>query len=252
MIGRLHPGNGFVSPDINLARLATAEPRAVLEWACQSVEHLAVATSFQSSGLVILHLIRDIRPDVPVLFLETGFHFPETLEFRDRIADEWGLHVVNLRGRHGSAEEQERRFGPELYRRDPDRCCAINKVEPLQEALEDLDGWISGVRRDQSPVRAETPVLEAQMLPSGHEVMKIHPLAHWTATDVNDYIARYEIPTHPLLEKGYRSIGCWPCTRPVGDDEDERDGRWDGFTKTECGIHSFGRGLALQQSEADQ
>lgn len=248
----LRHGNGFVSPDFNLADLGKADPRAVLEWACGSVERLAVATSFQSSGLVILHLLKDLRPGVPVLFLETGFHFPETLAFRDRIAKGWGLQVVDLRGSHGSAEEQERRHGPELYRTDPDKCCAINKVQPLQQALEDLDGWISGVRRDQSPVRSETPVLEAQMLPSGREVLKIHPLAHWSAADVTEYIERHDIPTHPLLERGYRSIGCWPCTRPVGPDEDERDGRWDGFTKTECGIHSFGRGLSLQQTEADQ
>lgn len=216
------------------------------------MDRLAVATSFQSSGLVILHLLRDIRPDLPVLFLETGFHFPETLAFRDRIAAEWGLRVVDLRGEHGSVEEQDRRLGPELYRTDPDKCCAINKVEPLQRALEGFDAWISGVRRDQSPLRAETPLVEAQMLPSGREVMKIHPLARWTAAEVGSYVQEHGIPTHPLLERGYRSIGCWPCTRAVGNDEDERAGRWDGFAKTECGIHSFGRGRALSQTEADQ
>ncbi|MFP5298061.1 MAG: phosphoadenosine phosphosulfate reductase family protein, partial [Actinomycetota bacterium] len=155
----------FVSPEVHYADLSDAHPRVVLEWATSTIDRLAVATSFQASGLVILHLLRELRPDLPVLFLNTGFHFPETLEFRDRIVDEWDLKLVELTGAHRTAAEQDRRYGPELFRRDPDRCCFINKVEPLQNALEEFDGWISGLRRDQSPLRATTPVVEAQLLP---------------------------------------------------------------------------------------
>jgi phosphoadenosine phosphosulfate reductase len=187
-----------------------------------------------------------------VLFLNTGFHFPETLQFRDRLVGEWDLKLVELRGHHGTAEGQAKVYGDELYKRDPDKCCFINKVLPLQTALEEFDGWISGLRRDQSPLRADTPIIEAQLLPSGNEVLKIHPLARWTGDDVTAYIERHEIPTHPLLEAGYRSIGCAPCTRAVAGNEDERAGRWDGSTKTECGIHSFGRSNGARESEAEQ
>nr|MBA2726191.1 phosphoadenylyl-sulfate reductase [Actinomycetota bacterium] len=162
------------------------------------------------------------------------------------------LKLVDLHGAHGSAEEQARIYGPALYEREPDHCCHINKVTPLQDALEEFDGWMSGLRRDQSPLRSDTPIVEAQLLPSGNEVMKIHPLARWTATDVADYTAEHKLPTHPLLERGYRSIGCFPCTRAITTKEDERAGRWEGFTKTECGIHSFGRNGNGRQSEAEQ
>lgn len=244
--------NGFVSPDIHYADLEIAEPAEILAWTAQTIDRLAVASSFQSSGLVILHLLKDLRPDVPVLFLDTGFHFPETLEFRDRITEKWNLKLVVLRGEHQTPERQAEQYGPGLYRRDPDRCCAINKVEPLQRALEEYDGWISGLRRDQSPMRVDTPMVEAQMLPSGDEVLKIHPLAHWSRDQVDGYIAEHDIPTNPLLERGFASIGCWPCTRPVEAGEEERSGRWDGFAKSECGIHSFGHADGSKETEAEQ
>jgi phosphoadenosine phosphosulfate reductase len=242
----------FASPESHYSDLEKAHPRTVIAWAAATIDRLAVATSFQSSGLVILHLLRDIRPDAPVLFLDTGFHFSDTLDFRDRIAELWDLKVVTLTGEHGSAESQAELHGPDLYRSDPDRCCFINKVQPLQAALEEYDGWMSGLRRDQSPLRAGTPTIEAQMLPSGSEVLKIHPLAAWTRERVDSYIERHGIPTHPLLEQGFASIGCRPCTRAVGDGEGERAGRWDGLAKTECGIHSFGGGSGPFETEAEQ
>ena len=232
---------GFVSPDFHSADLEKASPRQILEWAASSIDRLAIASSFQASGLVLLHQLREIRPEVPVLFLDTGFHFQETLEFRDRIAEMWDLDIVDLRGRHRSPKQQSVMFGPGLYRSDPDKCCHINKVEPLQRALDNFDAWISGVRRDQSKVRAQVPTVDAQLLPSGREILKIHPLARWNKHDVQSYIKHHDIPTHPLLEKGYTSIGCWPCTRPVDSGEDERAGRWSGAAKDECGIHTFGR-----------
>lgn len=242
----------FVSPDIHYSDLESGDPRTILQWAAGSIDRLSVATSFQASGLVILHMLSDIRPDLPVLFLDTGFHFPETMKFRKRIVDMWDLKLVELRGAHGSVEGQAEQYGPALYERDPDKCCFINKVAPLQAALEEYDGWISGLRRDQSPLRANTPIVEAQLLPSGNEVLKIHPLAGWTRDDVTSYIEEHSIPTHPLFEKGFASIGCWPCTRAIGDGEDERAGRWQGIAKTECGIHSFGREHGPKQTEAEQ
>jgi phosphoadenosine phosphosulfate reductase len=242
----------FASPDVSYSELAREGPRGILEWAAATTGDLAVATSFQSSGLAILHMLTGIREDVPVLFLDTGFHFPETLAFRDRIVEMWDLNLVVLTGEHKSAQGQAEIHGAELYRRDPDRCCFINKVEPLQRALEAFDGWISGLRRDQSPLRADTPLVEAQLLPSGKEILKIHPLAHWTKADVDRYLVDHSIPTHPLLEQGFASIGCWPCTRAVRPGEDERAGRWDGFGKAECGIHSFGVDRGPKETEAEQ
>lgn len=242
----------FASPEEHYVDLERATPNDIVSWAAATIPRLAVATSFQSSGLVILDMIRNTRPDVPVLFLDTGFHFSETIAFKERMRALWNLNIVELHGEHGSPDKQEELHGSELYRRDPDRCCNINKVQPLQRALEGFDGWISGLRRDQSPLRAETPMVEAQMLPSGREVLKIHPLARWTKQDVADYTAAHDIPTHPLLDAGFASIGCWPCTRAIRADEDERAGRWDGLAKSECGIHSFGREHGPRQTEAEQ
>jgi phosphoadenosine phosphosulfate reductase len=242
----------FATPPSDYERLEQAGPRQILAWAADRVDRLAVATSFQSSGLVLLHHLLDIRPDVPVLFLDTGFHFQETLEFRDRIVESWDLKLVVVSGSHGSPRRQAEIYGPELYKRDPDLCCRINKVEPLQRALEEYDAWVSGIRRDQSPLRARTPVLEAQLLPSGNEILKLHPLANWTRAAVASYIRNHEIPTHPLLERGFGAIGCRPCTRALKLGETERDGRWDGFAKTECGIHTFGRRDVVRETEAEQ
>jgi phosphoadenosine phosphosulfate reductase len=242
----------LTAPQADYERLDRAAPQEILRWAAASVERLALATSFQSSGLVLLHMLRRIRADVPILFLDTGFHFPETIAFRDRIVELWDLRLVVLAGEHRSPDRQAELYGRELYRRDPELCCRINKVEPLQRSLEEHDAWVSGIRRDQSPFRARTPVLEAQLLPSGNEILKIHPLANWTFEDVDDYIRRYEIPTHPLLERGFGAIGCWPCTRALRAGETERDGRWDGFAKTECGIHTFGRPNTIREMEAEQ
>ena len=246
------PERAFVTPEEHYADLDRAQPQDILEWTSTTIYRLAIATSFQSSGLVLLHMLREIRSGLPVLFLDTGFHFDETHDFKDRITKMWDLHLVELRGEHGTAIKQTELHGPELYKTDPDKCCHINKVLPLQRALTDYDGWISGLRRDQSPMRAETPIIEAQMLPSGDEILKIHPLARWTRADVAAYVERNEIPTHPLLEMGFASIGCRPCTRPIGQDEDERAGRWDGSGKTECGIHTFGRPRGPMQTEAEQ
>ena len=244
-----HPD--FIAPDLDYEGLDHAEPQDILRWTAASIESLAVATSFQSSGLVILHMLNEVRPGLPVLFLDTGFHFRETHEFKDRIKELLDVNLVELRGEHGSVEGQTAQYGPELYRRDPDKCCHINKVEPLMKVLGDYDGWISGIRREQSPLRAGTPIIEAQMLPSGDEVMKIHPLANWSRDQVFGYLKEHEIPMHPLLEQGFASIGCFPCTRKLKAGEDERAGRWEGQGKTECGIHTFGKPHEPIRTEAE-
>jgi phosphoadenosine phosphosulfate reductase len=223
---------------------------SVLERLIATDLRFAVTTSFQSSGLAMIHMLRDIKPDVPVLFLETGFHFPETLEFKDRIRDLWDLNLVELRGRHGSVEGQARDYGDALYERNPDLCCTINKVEPLHDALESYDGWLSALRRDQSVTRSEIPVAALHTLPSGKELLKAHPVASWTKNDVDAYLEKHDIPTHPLLEAGFTSIGCWPCTRAVDDDSNERGGRWPGMDKTECGIHDIGKVPAASEGRS--
>ena len=246
-----HQHPDFIAPGLDYESLDHAEPQDILRWAAASIESLAVASSFQGSGLVILHMLNGIRPGLPVLFLDTGFHFRETLEFKDQIVELMDLNIVELRGEHGSVEGQTAKYGPELYKRDPDKCCHINKVEPLMKVLGDYDGWISGIRREQSPLRAGTPIIEAQMLPSGDEVMKIHPLANWSRDQVTGYLKEQGIPTHPLLEQGFASIGCFPCTRKIQAGEDERAGRWEGQGKTECGIHTFGKPHGPVETEAE-
>jgi phosphoadenosine phosphosulfate reductase len=242
-----------VAPVVDIDALERADPHHILSWAAEAIDSLAIATSFQSSGLVMLHMLQKIRSDLPVLFLDTGFHFDETIAFKNRIVDMWELNIVDLRGKHGSVRGQNLTYGFELYSRDPNQCCFINKVEPLQRALNDYDGWISGLRRDQSEIRSRTPIIEDQELLSGREVIKIHPLANWTKSDVNSYLAEHEVPTHPLLELGFASIGCAPCTSPTGASEtDERAGRWQGFDKTECGIHNLGTSGRSRQNEAEQ
>jgi len=220
------------------ARFEGAHPREILAWAFEYIPDLAIGTSFQLGGLVNIFLAREVVDPVRVLFLETGFHFPETLEFRDRLVDNWGLEMMNTTPTLGP-ERQAKEIHPELYRVDPDQCCYLNKVLPMEAALESLGGWATGVRRDQSPTRLNTNIFEVQELTSGKVIWKVNPQAHWTRAQVEEFVRQHDIPTHPLYEQGYISIGCAPCTRPVSADEDERSGRWDGFDKAECGIHTF-------------
>ncbi|HVL80507.1 MAG TPA: phosphoadenylyl-sulfate reductase [Actinomycetota bacterium] len=223
------------------SRLGDAHPADVLKWAFTSIPDLAIAVSFQVGGLVNVHMARQVidRP-VPVLFIQTGFHFPETIGFRDRIVSDWGLELIETRPTLGP-ERQAAEVHPRLYEVDPDRCCELNKVRPLQEVLDGLGGWVTGLRRDQGATRRETKVVDVQTLHSGREIWKVNPLATWTASEVWRYAEEHDIPTHPLYDRGYLSIGCAPCTRPVREGEDARAGRWAGREKTECGIHGLGR-----------
>jgi len=198
------------------------------------LSNACVTCSFQAEDMVVLHQAIAQRPHIPVLFLETGYHFKETLAYRDFFTARWNLNLRNLSAQQ-SVPAQEAQFGI-LNKTAPDRCCKLRKVEPLFAGLAGFDIWITGLRREQSPTRANLQVTEMFKLPGGKEIQKISPLAAWTTRDVWAYLAQHDIPTLPLYEKGYTSIGCEPCTELPFDPENARSGRWHG-KKLECGIH---------------
>jgi phosphoadenosine phosphosulfate reductase len=217
------------------AQLEHRSAEEILAWATETfARDLLLTCSFQHDGVVLAHMLTTIAPSVPIVFLDTGFHFPETLAYRDEIVARYGL---NVRARRSAMRREEfaRLHGLDLYRRDPDLCCQINKVEPLRAELEGVRCWINGRRRDQVAARRSIGVVERYE----GGLYKVNPLAAWTAADTYRYMQAHSIPEHPLFEKGYASIGCAPCTRPILAGEDERAGRWSGTGKTECGIHTF-------------
>ena len=197
-------------------------------------QNTCVTSSFQAEDVVVLHMVREILPRVPVLFLETGYHFPETLAYRDRIAADWDLNLVNVEPEI-SVAQQESEFGI-LHQTAPDRCCALRKVGPLFRALSPYSVWVTGLRRQQSKSRANLQPEESFTLPSGQTLAKLSPLAEWTTRDVWRYAQAHQIPLLPLYNLGYTSIGCAPCTSLPFDANDPRSGRWSG-RKLECGIH---------------
>ena len=204
----------------------------VLAWAADRFgRDLAVAASMADT--VLPHLVSTFVPGVDVVFLDTGFHFPETLATRDEAVRRLDVTVRDVRPEL-SVAEQDARYGPDLFSRDPGACCRMRKVEPLRNALAGYSAWVTGVRRDEAPTRAATPVVEWDQT---FGLVKINPLVTWTADDLSAYAARHDLPGNALLERGYPSIGCAPCTRPVAPGEDPRSGRWSGFAKTECGLH---------------
>jgi phosphoadenosine phosphosulfate reductase len=220
--------------DVN-ARLDTQSPQDILRWAWDTFAPDVVLTcSFQHDGVALAHMLRTVAPDVPIVFLDTGFHFCETLAYKDELVRRFGFPVREVKP-IVPREEFATQYGLDLYKRNPDLCCHINKVEPLRLALQGVRAWINGRRRDQSATRHDLPVVEA--LRNG--LHKVNPLAHWSSRDTYAYLQANDVPLHPLFEKGYASIGCEPCTRPVLPGEDERAGRWAGQAKTECGIHTF-------------
>lgn len=214
-------------------RMADWPATDILAWTWETLgPEVVVSSSFQTQSVPLLHLISQVCPAMPIIFIDTGFHFAETLAFRDELARRYHLNI-RVVGPQIDQAELFRRYGEGLYRHDPDLCCHLNKVEPMRRALVGQRGWISGVRHDQTAHRAGLRVLEPQ--PDGP--LKVHPLLAWTKADLWTYINRHDLPTHPLLAQGYLSIGCAPCTRPVTAGEDERAGRWTGTGKTECGLH---------------
>lgn len=199
-----------------------------------SREQICVTSSFQAEDMVVVHMVREVFPEVPVIFLDTGYHFAETYEYRDRMAGEWNLNLVNILPGLTVAE-QESQFGI-LNQTAPDRCCGLRKVGPLFASLEPYSLWFTGLRREQAKTRANMKAIDAFTLPTGKQLQKVSPLADWTTRDVWQYAEQYSIPLMKLYEKGYTSIGCEPCTSLPFDPNDPRSGRWGG-RKQECGIH---------------
>lgn len=232
-----------VNPWVDEAQgLSDATPEELLSWAAERFgPRAAISCSFGGpGGIVLAHMAHRLGLPLPLLFVDTGFLFPETYRLKATIEDAWGLVVRTARPRL-SPDEQAAAFGERLWERDPDGCCRMRKVEPMQELLADLDCWITALRRDQSPTRAAVEPVELHRLPGGREIVKLNPLCHWTRRDVWSYVALHRLPYNPLLDQGYRSLGCVQCTARVDacDGAGERAGRWQGHAKTECGLHTF-------------
>jgi len=215
--------------------LEGARPEEILAWAVDTYfPRFTMATGLGPEGCVIISMLAKIEPRVYIFNLDTGYQFPETLELRDRIAAKYGIEVDLQRPALAVAEYEAVHGGP-LYRTAADRCCFDRKVAVLQRVCVNFDAWATGIRRDQSPTRANAPIVQWD---KKFGLVKINPLAAWTKKDVWRRIFQEQVPYNPLHDRGYPSIGCWPCTRAVLDGEDERAGRWSGTAKTECGLHT--------------
>jgi phosphoadenosine phosphosulfate reductase len=217
------------------SRHADVEPdaEAIAAWAARTFpESLAVACSMADA--VLPHLISRFAPGVDVLFLDTGYHFSDTIVTRDIVAEDLPITLVNVTPVQTVAE-QDAEHGPRLYERNPALCCQLRKVEPLARTLPLYEAWVTGVRREEAPTRAATPLVTWD---DKNGLVKINPLAAWTFDELLAYAAEHRVEVNSLLAEGYPSIGCEPCTRRVEPGEDPRSGRWAGFTKTECGLHT--------------
>lgn len=214
---------------------------AILQWAWERFgPRAAIGTSFQGAGLVMMHLARKTGMEFPVFTLDTGLLFPETVALKQRLEAFFGFAIQSLEP-DVTVDEQADINGPELWKRNPDLCCAIRKVMPLRDKLCDLDCWITGLRRQQADTRSGIGVIELYAFDeaSGRDIVKLNPMAGWSKEAVWAYIREHKIPYNPLHDRGYGSIGCQPCTRRAANGENERAGRWTGFNKVECGIHTF-------------
>lgn len=216
------------------ARFSARPAEALLEWAAETFgQEIVLTCSFGgAAGMVLLDMVARLGRDTPVLFLDTGLLFPQTYALAEQAARRYGV-TIERRQPQISLEEQARREGPDLFARDPDRCCGMRKVAPLAEALRPYRAWISGIRREQTAARAGAALVEWS---SRHGLLKLNPLAAWSEQQLWAYIHTHDVPYNPLLDQGYPSLGCAPCTRPASA-ADPRGGRWAGFNKTECGIH---------------
>ncbi|MDN5857598.1 MAG: phosphoadenylyl-sulfate reductase [Pseudonocardia sp.] len=208
---------------------ATAE--AVLAWAATTFEKLIVASNMQDS--VLVDLAARALPGVEVLFLETGYHFAETIGTRDAVEHAYDVRIVDARAAQ-SVAEQDLAWGKDLFARDPNRCCALRKVEPLRATLAGYDAWVTGVRRVEAPTRANTPLVTYD---DTFGLVKVNPIAAWSDEDMQAYIDKHEVVVNPLVAAGYPSIGCAPCTAKPAPGADPRSGRWAGTGKIECGLH---------------
>jgi phosphoadenosine phosphosulfate reductase len=214
-------------------------PTEVLKWGINRYHpKIAIASSFSVEDIVLIDMATQIEPAIKVFYINTGFHFKETEAIKKLIKKRYHLNLVEYSSLL-SIEDQNLKYGPELHKENPDLCCKLRKVEPIKRALRELDAWITGLRREQAVTRKDTKTAELGYTDEGNPLIKVNPLAHWTRQQVWEYLENNKIPYNPLLDKGYLSIGCEPCTRPIQQGEDERAGRWVGKEKTECGIHTF-------------
>jgi phosphoadenosine phosphosulfate reductase len=213
--------------------LEGAPAEEIVRWAAETFgARFCVTSSFADA--VLAHVVSRVAPGTDVVFLDTGLHFAETLRVRDEVAATMPVRVRSIRP-HLTVGQQDGRYGPRLFSREPDECCALRKIEPLERALAEYDAWAAGLRRDESPTRANTPVVHFE---AARGRVKVNPLAAWSQADVDTYISRWHVPVNPLLSQGFASVGCWPCTRRTRAGEDPRAGRWPLFDKTECGLHA--------------
>lgn len=229
----------LVIEEINLLQ-SDAETRSASELMSFALERfsprIAIASSFGAEDVVLIHLAAQVRPDFRVFTLDTDFLFPETYALIDDLERRYRIKVERTRPRL-TPEEQARELGAALWSREPDQCCNIRKVEPLTKKLRELDAWITGIRRDQAPTRANARKVDWD---AKFGLVKFNPLADWKWEQVWEYIRLHKVPYNPLHDRSYPSIGCTHCTRPVQAGEDPRSGRWSGFQKTECGLHAKG------------
>ncbi len=200
----------------------------------------AIGTSFQGAGLVMIDHALKAGFRFPVFTLDTGLLFPETYELKARLEQHWGIQIEPVKP-DITVEQQAADYGPELWKKAPDACCTLRKVEPLKKKFSEIAVWITGLRRQQSEGREKTRVFELYHFDVLRDlyILKANPMANWKREEVWEYIHQHGIPSNPLHDRGYRSIGCWPCTRATAQGENERAGRWTGFDKSECGIHTF-------------
>ena len=212
--------------------LADASAYEILQWARETFGDELVVTASMADG-ALPHLAAQAAPGVDVVFLDTGYHFVETIGTRDAVGATLDINLVNVTPEQTVAE-QDATYGKDLFARDPDKCCALRKVAPLNKALSGYTAWVTGVRREEAPTRANTPVVEYD---AKRNMVKLNPIAPWTQDDLDTFIADNGVLVNPLTYDGYPSIGCEPCTRRVAPGEDPRSGRWAGRAKTECGLH---------------
>jgi phosphoadenosine phosphosulfate reductase len=227
------------------ASLEETSPEQIIDWALKVFgEGLTIATGFGAEGMALIDIATKVTRDLNVFFLDTGFLFTETYDLHHRLEDRYQIKIRSYSSEF-SPEEQATAYGEALWARDPDLCCRIRKLEPLKDALADCDAWMTAIRRDQTDARRDARVVEWDLK---WNLVKINPLVKWSREDVWTYIRANNVPYNPLHDRGYASIGCRHCTRPVSAGEDERAGRWAGRIKTECGLHgpSSGEGKPLR------
>lgn len=224
-------------------RLESATPEEIIQWSVERFgDRLTMGTAFGPEGMTILARLSKIGPNVKVFNLDTGYQFQETLDLRDEVERRYGLNV-ELKKPELTVEEYEAKHGGPVYKTNPNQCCHDRKLVVIEKAVVGKHAWISAIRRDQSPDRARAPIVGWD---KKFSLVKVNPLANCTKADIWKYITDNDVPYNPLHDKGYPSIGCWPCTRAVLFGGDDREGRWNGFEKTECGLHS------LDPADSDQ